>query len=228
MINILLVRAGKTDYDCQNRIQGVLDLPLSEEGWQKVATLAEDLHQHQVEAIYAGPDQASQQTAELVSVSLQQKVKTNKDLHNLDLGLWQGMLIEDVKNKQPKIYKQWIEHPETVCPPEGESLCAAQERLQVALDKIEKKHKTGTVALVLAEPLASLLCNLVREDDLGNLWTTCCKSRPAWELLAPPRISAAISNDAVLPNGTAPTNDEAHPNGHVLSNGTVPNLTSPL
>ncbi len=219
MINILLVRAGKTDYDCQNRIQGVLDLPLSEEGWQKVAALAEELNRQQVEAIYAGPDQASQQTAELVAVSLQQKVKTNKDLHNLDLGLWQGMLIEDVKNKQPRVYKQWIEHPETICPPEGESLSAARERLQAALDKIAKKHKSGTVAMVLAEPLASLLCNLVREDDLGNLWTTCCKSRPAWELLAPPGEASVIASGAVIANGTAHTNGAAHTNGQALTNG---------
>ncbi len=213
MNNILLIRAGKTDYDCQHRIQGTLDLPLSEEGWQKVAALAEELHQHEVEAIYSAPDQASQQTAELVSVSLQQKVKTNKDLYNLDLGLWQGMLIEDVKQKQPKVYKQWIEHPETVCPPEGEPVAAAQERLQGAIDKLSKKHKSGTVALVLAEPLASLLCNLVREDDLGNLWTTCCKSRPAWELL-----SHGAEQTVVL-NGSADVNGVAHTNGHVETNG---------
>ncbi len=213
MINILLIRAGKTEYDCQNRIQGTLDLPLSEEGWQQVAGLAEELHQYEVEAIYSGPDQASQQTAELVSVGMQQKVKTNKNLHNLDLGLWQGMLVEDVKNKQPKVYKQWVEHPETVCPPEGESLVAAEERLQTALDKIEKKHKSGTVALVLAEPLASLLCHLVRHDDFGNLWQTCCKTRPAWELLAPPAETEAMTRVAIL-------NGEAHTNG-AIANGAV-------
>ncbi len=211
-MNILLIRAGKTDYDCQSRIQGTLDLPLSEEGWQQVAALAEELHQHSVDAIYAGPDQATQQTAELVSVSLQQKVKTNKTLHNLDLGLWQGMLVEDVKTKQPKVYKQWVEHPETVCPPEGESLAAAQDRLQAALDKIEKKHSEGTVAIVLAEPLASLLVNLIRDDNLGNLWQTCCKSRPAWELLVP------LSEVPVLANGIA-TNGEVHLNGHAPTKG---------
>jgi broad specificity phosphatase PhoE len=222
-MNILLIRAGKTDYDCQNRIQGTLDLPLSEEGWQQVAALAEQLHQHSVEAIYAGPDQASQQTAELVSVSLQQKVKTNKTLHNLDLGLWQGMLVEDVKTKQPKVYKQWVEHPETVCPPEGESLAAAQDRLQAALDKIEKKHET--VAMVLAEPLASLLCQVVRGDDLGNLWQTCCKSRPAWEMLVPVEAIPAEASPANLNgvahlNGHAETNGTAHNNG-ALANGAV-------
>ena len=213
MLNILLVRAGKTEYDCQHRIQGTLDLPLSEEGWQQVASLAETLHDREVEAIYSGPDQASQQTAELVSVALQQKVKTNKSLHNLDLGLWQGMLIDDVKNKQPRVYKQWIEHPETVCPPEGETVTAAEDRLQDALDKIEKKHKQGTVALVLAEPLASLLCHVVRHDDLGNLWTTCCKSRPACETLT------LGQEEAVGLNGDAHLNGHAATNGHTIVNG---------
>ena len=37
-------------------------------------------------------------------------------------GLWQGMIIDEVKRKQPKVYKQWQEHPENVCPPEGEML----------------------------------------------------------------------------------------------------------
>ena len=209
MFNILLVRAGKTDYDCQNRIQGTLDLPLSEEGWQEVAELAESLHDRQVEAIYAGPDQASQQTAELVSVALQQKVKTNKHLRNLDLGLWQGMLIDDVKSKQPRVYKQWVEHPETVCPPEGEPLTAAEERLRDALAKIEKKHKDGTVVLVLAEPLASVLCHVVRHDDLGNLWTTCCKSRQQLELLTPGQSADTnASNDPYLTGHTA-TNGQA-------------------
>jgi broad specificity phosphatase PhoE len=220
-MNILLIRAGKTDYDCQNRIQGTLDLPLSEEGWQQVAALAEQLHQHSVEAIYAGPDQASQQTAELVSVSLQQKVRTNKTLQNLDLGLWQGMLVEDVKTKQPKVYKQWVEHPETVCPPEGESIAAAEQRIQDALEKIEKKHKDTTVALVLAEPLASLLCHVFQGGDLGNLWQTCCKSRPAWEMLTPGEpdsveAPAVALNGEVHLNGHAETNGTAHTNGAVV------------
>jgi probable phosphoglycerate mutase len=214
MLNILLIRAGKTDYDCQHRIQGTLDLPLSEEGWQQVAALAETLHASEVEAIYSGPDQASQQTAELVSVALQQKVKTNKNLHNLNLGLWQGMLIDDVKSKQPRVYKQWIEHPETVCPPEGESLSQAEERLQEALDKIEKKHKSGAVAMVLAEPLASLFCHVVRHDDLGNLWTTCCKSRPACETLTlGGQVGVAPSDEAQLNGQAVPTGRAAAHDG---------------
>jgi broad specificity phosphatase PhoE len=192
MLNFLLIRTGKTDFDCQGRVGGTIDLPLSELGWQQIAALTEELHQQVVVAIYAGPGKATQQTAELVAVSLRQKVKTNKKLRNLDLGLWQGMLVDEVRAKQPRIYKQWQEHPETVCPPEGECLQEAEERLREVIRKLIKKHKEGTVALVLPEPLATLLCHLLRHDELGDLWHSTEEGHPAWELVTPHDV--AIGN----------------------------------
>lgn len=198
MLNILLIRTGQTDYDTQGRIQGTIDLPLSEEGRLQVAGLSEQLAPFNVEAIYAGPGIATQQTAELVAEFLHQKVKSNKNLKNLDLGLWQGMLIADVKSKQPRVYRKWLEHPETLCPPEGETLQAAQERLQDFLVKLIKKHKEGTIALVLPEPLASVLNHLLRDADFGNLWQSCCQSRPAWELIPaqePLAVASSMPSD---------------------------------
>lgn len=194
MLNILLIRTGQTDYDTQGRIQGTIDLPLSESGGEQVAGLAEELGQISVEAIYAGPGNATQQTAELVAEFLHQKVKSNKNLRNLDLGLWQGMLIADVKSNQPKVYRKWLENPETVCPPEGETLQAAQERLQEVIFKLTKKHKEGTIALVLPEPLASVLDHVLRDADFGNLWQSCCQSRPAWELIPAPQPLAIAAS----------------------------------
>ncbi len=194
MLNILLIRTGQTDYDSQGRIQGTIDLPLSEEGRNQIAGLAEQLGEYQVEALFAGPGKATQQTAELVGEFLHQKVKTNKNLRNLDLGLWQGMLIADVKNNQPKVYRKWLENPEAVCPPEGETLQAAQERLQEVLNKWIKKHKEGTIALVLPEPLASVLNHLLKDAEFGNLWQCCCHSRPAWELISAPEPLVTASS----------------------------------
>ena len=54
-------------------------------------------------------------------------------MQNLNQGLWQGMLVEDVRHKQPKVYRQWQEQPENVCPPEGEMLEQADERVRAAM-----------------------------------------------------------------------------------------------
>jgi broad specificity phosphatase PhoE len=191
MLNILLVRAGSTEYAIQGRVQGTLDVPLSEEGRWQAEMAANQLRDQSIETLYCGPCRASQQTAEIIGQELDLKPRTNEKLHNLDLGLWQGMLVKEVKSKQPKVYRKWQEHPETVCPPEGETLQHAQARLQTMLGKLIKKHKSGTIAMVLIDPLASLFRNILLQDKLGDLWEGCDHLPQLWESIAvsPPLAS---------------------------------------
>jgi len=183
MFKILLVRPGITEYDQQGRIQGTLDIPLCEDGRRQVAEMIDQLRAQPVAAIYTGPSQCAEQTAAALAEALDVKVKTLDQLENLNHGLWQGMLVNDVKAKQPKVYRQWQEQPETVCPPQGETVAAAEERLTAVLAKLKKKHKSpGLVAIVAPEPLASVLCHLVRRDEYGDLWQCRNGARP-WEII---------------------------------------------
>lgn len=192
MIKILLIRTGATEYECQGRVQGTLDIPLSEDGRQQVEQVADQLRDQTIDVLYAGPCRATQQSADILATELKLKAKTVEDLRNLDHGLWQGMLIDDVKVKQPKVYRQWQEHPETVCPPDGESLQVVRERLHRAVTKIAKKTKGGIAAVVVAEPVTSLLKNALRDDTLGNLWQADVNQDTAWELIEVP--DAVVSN----------------------------------
>ena len=183
MFRILLIRPGVTEYDQQGRIQGTLDIPLCEDGRRQVESMIEELRAQPIKAIYTSPSQAAEQSAQAIGDALDVKVKTLDALQNLDHGLWQGMLVKDVKTKQPKVYRQFQEQPATVCPPQGESVGNAEERLHWAVAKLIKKHKSeGLVALVLPEPLASLLRHLVRHDELGDLWASQNGTAP-WEII---------------------------------------------
>jgi probable phosphoglycerate mutase len=191
MLTILLVRSGLTEYDCQGRIQGTLDVPLSGEGRQQAEATAQELAARGtlIDALYAGPCLSAQQTAEVLAATLKHKPKTLKTLHNLDQGLWQGMLFDDVKSKQPRVFRQWQERPDTVCPPEGETLREASERLKAAIAKLTKKHKSGTIALVLAQPLASVLRSMLQAGAPPTLCQSACVGKPLWE---PIELAAAI------------------------------------
>jgi len=101
---------------------------------------------------------------------LELKPKTLDQLQNVNLGLWQGLVVEEVRRKQPKVYKQWQEHPETVHPPEGETLAAARERAEEVLAKLARKHRSGTIALIAAEPLASVIRQRIEGNEMGDLW----------------------------------------------------------
>ena len=183
MFRILLIRPGTTDYDHQRRIQGTLDIPLSEAGRREVDETIQELRDQTLDAIYTCPCQSARQTADALGGALGIKPKTLDKLQNLNQGLWQGMLVDDVKKKQPKVYRQWQDQPETVCPPEGETLSTAKERVQTVVAKLLKKHKSeGIVALVVPEPLASVILNVLRHDELGDLWQR-KQEAASWEVL---------------------------------------------
>lgn len=170
-LEIVLIRTGETEYDRQGRVQGTLDVPLSEEGRQEIGEIVEDLRGFPLDALYASPYQAAQETGKAISKAIDIKLRLADKLHNLDHGLWQGLRIEDVKAKHPKVYRQWKEQPETICPPQGETIDAARVRVAKALIKLQKKHKTGTLGLVVPEPLARVVRHVLRNDDLSDLWS---------------------------------------------------------
>jgi broad specificity phosphatase PhoE len=170
MLSIVLIRPGSTDYDVQQRIQGSLDMPLNAQGITEAMQTAEQLRDKAIGVIYAPNTQPSLQTAEILGKVLGVKRKKIERLENLHMGLWEGMLIDDVRRKQPKVYRQWQDQPENVCPPEGEMLDEADERVRAALTKLLKRHKEGVVGLVVPEPLRSLARRFITGEELGDLW----------------------------------------------------------
>jgi len=180
MLRIVLIRPGSTDFDEQGRIKGTLDVPLSRNGTSQVARTVSELVELPIETIYASPCQPAQETAEAIAAASGAKVRRLDRLRNLDQGLWQGKLIAEVRQKQPKVYRQWQDRPETICPPGGEMLAAAEKRIREVMEKLIKKHKTGVVALVVPEPLASLVRRYLTDSELGDLWKVECE-KGQWE-----------------------------------------------
>ena len=127
-----------------------------------------------VTAVYFSPCQAAEETAKVVANGLGLKAKALKNLQNLDQGLWQGKLVDELKEKQKKVYKQLQEQPETVCPPEGEMVSEAQLRVKNVIDRFIKKHRNQVVVLVTPEPLTSLLHSYLAQEELGDLLESVC------------------------------------------------------
>ena len=175
---IFLIRPGETDYDVQDRLQGTLNLPLTERGISQVDALIEQVQLAQIDRIYCGPNEPALSTARRISRQLDIPLKVLDQLSNVDLGLWQGLCLEEIRAKQPRVFKQWREAPGSVCPPQGEAGEYACERIQEALRKPVKKG--GVIAIVASEPLASLIeCQIRGEspdltDSFGKQRQSAC------------------------------------------------------
>lgn len=170
MVKIVLIRPGSTEYDEQGRIQGTLDIPLSERGHQEAQRLASELVPLAISVLYSSECLSATQTAKCIADALRIKLKKLDCMQNLNQGLWQGMLVEDVRQKQPTVYRQWQEQPEIICPPEGEMLAEAEERVRAVLKKLLKKHRGAVIGLVIPEPLASLTEAQLRHAPPADLW----------------------------------------------------------
>lgn len=160
MSHVILVRPGCTEFDEQQRIQGTLDLPLTAQGDEQVHRTITELSQVPLDLICTSPCEPARSCAERIGVALAVPVKELDGLQNLDQGLWQGLPIEDIRRKHPRVFKQWQESPETICPPEGEMLRDVVCRVKKSLEKPLRKYQH--VAIIVPEPLASVVRCVVR------------------------------------------------------------------
>jgi len=191
MVKICLVRPGATSFDEEGRMKGCLDIPLCPKGLEQansvakeiVKELAQSQEQSSFDAIYSAPCQSAQETAAVLAKALDGRVKLLESMQNVDHGLWQGKLIDEVRRTQPTVYKNIQEHPEAFAPPGGERLEDAQDRVRKTVERLVKKHKNEFILLVVPDPLASLIRQLLVAGELGDLWKA-EKDGGSWELIA--------------------------------------------
>ena len=216
MVQFVLIRPGTSEFDELGRIQGNLDIPLTEQGRREVQQSIGELKPLGLTVVYSSPCEAAWQTATAIAAGLGIKAKQLDTLENLDHGLWQGMQVEEVKRKQPKVFRQWQEHPEMVCPPEGEMFGDCRERVEAALAKLQKKHRDGAIGIVAPEPLAGIIHCVVSHCLSADEWKANSQGA-AWEVLGKNIRSLPHRGCEILPcKGDG--HEKASANGHTLAN----------
>ena len=176
--HLIVIRSGPTDYDLQGRIRGSLDVPLAAAGVAAAEQAAQTLAAQPPEAIFTSPDASARETARVIARACGLRPRELPLLGNLDQGLWQGMLVDEIRCKQPRLYRQWQDNPWAVAPPEGELLEEACLRVEQALEQLVRRHARGRVALVVPQPLDRVVRWLVSGESMGDLWD-CDQSGPA-------------------------------------------------
>lgn len=176
MKRLILVRAGRSVWADENRVQGTVSLPLSAAGKEALKKVAAEIDQLQPDLIFSSGNETAGPTATCLAELCSVKLKKIPHLRELDFGLWQGLRIEEVQKRFAGIYRSWCMDPTTVCPPQGETIADARQRIDKGMKTLARKSRDKTVVLVAAPIVACLVECVLTGRCITELWQVSAES----------------------------------------------------
>ncbi|MEE8599011.1 MAG: histidine phosphatase family protein [Dehalococcoidales bacterium] len=169
MTEIILARHGETEWNVNEVFRGRIDIKLNETGIKQAELLAEYLSNTKIDAIYSSPLKRAVKTAETIAGYHKLDVEIAPSLIDFDYGKWQGLPHQEVKDKYKELYAEWINNPDGVKIPAGESLNDVRKRAMSVVDDVIAKYK-GAVVLVAHRVVNKvLICALLGLDN-SHFW----------------------------------------------------------
>jgi len=172
-IRLLLVRHGQTSWNLgagQVRYRGQTDIPLDEVGHAQARALAVRLADEPIAAIYASPLQRAVQTAQPTAEGHGLPVVPHPGLLDMNLGEWQGLTHAEAARRYPDVHRRWLEAPETVTLPGGESLAVVLARGKTTVTQLLARHAGETVLLVGHQVVNKVLVCWLLGLDNSHYW----------------------------------------------------------
>jgi probable phosphoglycerate mutase len=167
---IHLIRHGQTDWNKEAVFRGRADKPLNMTGKREGLAVAFALEDTSLSGVYASPLARAIQTLEETADRHGQDVKVVEDLTDIDFGQWQGKPKDEVARDFTDGYRTWMDHPEEMEFPGGESLVGAADRAAAAIEKLADEHEGRQLAVCTHRVICkAIVCRLVG-IDLARFW----------------------------------------------------------
>lgn len=145
---LVLIRHGQTEWNAAGRLQGAIDVPLSERGRWQAQRVAERLREEPFAAVVSSDLARAWQTAAPLAEALGLPVQPEPRLRERAYGIFEGERYADLAERYPT---EWAAHlardPDWVIPG-GESIGQLRDRVAAALDEIARRHAGGQVAVI--------------------------------------------------------------------------------
>jgi len=152
------------------RFRGRADIDLDEVGIRQAEAIATRIAEWQISAIYSSPLRRALTTARILARHFDLEVKSLPGIGDIDYGEWQGLSPEEAEARDSALYAKWLESPDTVKFPGGESLAEVRERAASAVDDLIVQHPKETIVLVSHKVVCQIIIlNLIGLDS-SHFW----------------------------------------------------------
>ena len=146
---LYLVRHGQTPYNAEHRIQGQLDIPLSDEGRRQAEELAERIKAEgpHVSKLYCSELRRAGETARIIGRRLGLTPVSIAGIQEICFGCFQGHTFEESARLYPEIYADFLIFGNESNAHGGEKGRQVFERARKALSKLPES-KSGSALVV--------------------------------------------------------------------------------
>lgn len=148
MVYFIIIRHGYSTGNKEKRFSGQMDVPLDNIGLSQAKSIAEYIIENfKVDSIYSSDLCRAYETVKPIADALELPIHRCKKLREVDVGKWQGMLIEDVKKEFPESFELYRQNPGISQFDGGESYADVMIRGKLAFEKIAEENEGKTVVV---------------------------------------------------------------------------------
>lgn len=148
MTRLYLVRHGETEWNKASKVQGSKDIELSDVGLRQAEQLAKRLAEEDINVVYSSSLKRAFKTAEIATGHIKCGIVKSEKCHEIRLGPWEGMTINEIKEKYSDHFRKYREDPANFNLPGAETFLDLTERTYNAISEIVNMHKGKNILLV--------------------------------------------------------------------------------
>ncbi len=133
-MELWLVRHGMTEWNLERKYQGYSNPDLLPGDASGLSPLRAELAEITFSAVYSSDLRRCRSTLEYVRPDLMADACYDDRLREMNFGAWEGQTYEQLKHNLH--YREWIDNPQTIAPPGGESWPEFEGRIREFADEI--------------------------------------------------------------------------------------------
>ena len=136
--------------------------PLTQTGLQQAEKIAKFLKPLEISTIYSSPIERAISTANLAAKSLNLEVKTDSRLTEIEMGMFSGMLYEDMFVKYGNVFLKFYQDNPIIEENGVETFSNVKKRVLDIVNYCSKEHKGQNVLLVThMDPIKAMLSTIL-------------------------------------------------------------------
>ena len=146
MTTFYFVRHALTSHTGKKLSGWMEGVPLTEEGRDQAAAVAERLVDVPLKAVYSSPIDRSLETAKAIASRHGLEVRTRRNLGEVEYGTWTNRPLKVLA--RTKLWTKVQRYPSGVRFPEGETLREVQNRAVDEVDRLAQEHPKDVISCV--------------------------------------------------------------------------------